>query len=205
MRRRLVHALAWTLATLAAVTVSWFGVRLVLDSTSDRPHTVPLSGRAPSSQPPLVGTATERPAPPSPTPEPETPSAPESSQALPERERRTQSPEGTVGAEEGPGDGAGDAAQQDRPAASATGDVQTYPVVSGRVTFEMAADSAELVSATPDAGWQMQTWEQTTWIRVDFVADGRMDVGDLHVARRPAAGGDERVRDLKDPDPSSAT
>ncbi|MFF0725807.1 hypothetical protein [Streptomyces sp. NPDC004134] len=177
MRRRLVHALAWTLATLAAVTVSWFGVRLVLDSTSDRPHTVPLSGRAPSSPPPLVGTATERPAPPSPTPEPETPSAPERSQGPPERERPTESPEGTDAAEEGPGespgDGAADAGQQDLPAASATGDVQTYPVAGGRVTFEMAADAAELVSATPDAGWQMQTWEQTTWIRVDFVADGR--------------------------------
>ncbi|WP_253911219.1 hypothetical protein [Streptomyces sp. CNQ-509] len=168
MRRRLVHALAWTLATLAAVTVSWFGVRLVLDSTSDRPHTVPLSGRAPSSPPPLVGTATERPPPASPTPEPETPSAPESSQDPPERERRTASPEGTVGAEEGPGEG-----RQDQPAETATGDVQTYPVAGGRVTFEMAADSAELVSATPDAGWQMQTWEQTTWIRVDFVADNR--------------------------------
>ncbi|MEO3763349.1 hypothetical protein [Streptomyces sp. B8F3] len=170
MRRRLVHALAWTLATLAAVTVSWFGVRLVLDSTSDRPHTVPLSGRAPSSQPPLVGTATDRPAPPSPTPAPETPSATESSEDPPQR---TESPQGTVGAADEADEGAGDAAQQDPPAAGATGDVQTYPVAGGRVTFEMAADSAELVSATPDAGWQMQTWEQTTWIRVDFVADGR--------------------------------
>lgn len=171
MRRRLVHALAWTLATLAAVTVSWFGVRLVLDSTSDRPHTVPLSGRAPSpSPPPLVGTATERPAPPSPTPPPTTPSAAESS---PEPPERTESPRGTDGTGDGPGDGAGDAAQQDRPPASAPGDVQTYPVAGGRVTFEMTTDAAELVSATPEAGWQMQTWEQTTWIRVDFVADGR--------------------------------
>lgn len=175
MRRRLVHALAWTLATLAAVTVSWFGVRLVLDSTSDRPHTVPLSGRAPSSSPPpLVGTATERPAPPSPTPSPTTPSAVESS---PEPPERTESPQGTGEAANGTGNatggGPGSAAQRDRPAASARGDVQTYPVAGGRVTFEMTADSAELVSATPEAGWQMQTWEQTTWIRVDFVGDGR--------------------------------
>jgi hypothetical protein len=175
MRRRFVHALAWTLATLAAVTVSWFGVRLVLDSTSDRPHTVPLSGRAPSdsaSEPPSwVGTATERPKPPAPTRPSDTPSATESS-AEPERADSGDSAD-SADSPDLPEDGAGDAAQQDRPAESATGDVRTYPVAGGRVTFEMAAGSAELVSATPEAGWQMQTWEQTTWIRVDFVAGDR--------------------------------
>lgn len=174
MRRRLVHALAWTLATLAAVTVSWFGVRLVLDSTSDRPHTVPLSGRAPSSSPPpLVGTATDRPAPPQPTRTRKPPPAAESSHAPPEDPESPRGTGGTAdGAEEGAADGAGDAAQES-PAAGATGDVQTYPVAGGRVTFEMAPDAAELVSATPEAGWQMQAWEQTTWIRVDFVAQDR--------------------------------
>ncbi|WP_407565103.1 hypothetical protein [Streptomyces sp. 184] len=176
MRRRFVHALAWTLATLAAVTVSWFGVRLMLDSTSDRPHTVPLSGRAPSesataTEPPSVGTATDRPARPSPTPTRTTPSATESSRE-PERTATADSPD-SPDRPDSPDERAADAARQDVPAASATGDVQTYPVAGGRVTFEMAADSAELVSATPDAGWQMQTWEQTTWIRVDFVAGSR--------------------------------
>lgn len=178
MRRRFVHALAWTLATLAAVTVSWFGVRLMLDSTSDRPHTVPLSGRAPSASessspepPSWVGTATERPLPPSPTRTPDPPSAAESSQGS-ERTDDPDSPD-QPDSPDGPQGGGGDAAQHDRPAESATGDVQTYPVAGGRVTFEMAAGSAELVSATPEAGWRMETWEQTTWIRVDFVADGR--------------------------------
>ncbi|GAA1508376.1 hypothetical protein [Streptomyces synnematoformans] len=176
MRRRFVHALAWTLATLTAVTVSWLGVRLMLDSTSDRPHAVPLSGGAPSaresSEPPSVGTATERPPRPSPTPTrtPDSPSAAAGSEGAeePEEPERTESPAGANGSR-----AAGETAQGDRPAGSGAVDVQTFPVAGGRVTFEMAGGAAELVSATPQAGWQMQIWEQTSWIRVDFVAGDR--------------------------------
>ncbi|MEK8171026.1 hypothetical protein NKH77_20155 [Streptomyces sp. M19] len=45
-----------------------------------------------------------------------------------------------------------------------------YRVEGGRVVFDIGAESAKLVSATPASGWQMQTWRQDTWIRVDFVS-----------------------------------
>ncbi|MBK3592110.1 hypothetical protein JHN60_07365, partial [Streptomyces sp. MBT51] len=33
---------------------------------------------------------------------------------------------------------------------------------------ELAADSAKLVSATPEPEWSMQVWTNAEWIRVDF-------------------------------------
>lgn len=51
--------------------------------------------------------------------------------------------------------------------------MKSYPVDGGRVTFDLGETSAELVSATPASGWQMQVWKQPTWIRVTFTKDGR--------------------------------
>ncbi len=51
--------------------------------------------------------------------------------------------------------------------------MKSYAVDGGRVAFDLGETSAELVSATPAAGWQMQVWKQTTWIRVTFTRDGR--------------------------------
>lgn len=57
--------------------------------------------------------------------------------------------------------------------AAPASDVRSYPVDGGRVTFDIGETSAELVSATPASGWQMQVWKQPTWIRVTFTKDGR--------------------------------
>jgi hypothetical protein len=51
--------------------------------------------------------------------------------------------------------------------------VKSYPVEGGRVVFDLGKSSAELVSATPDAGWQMQVWTEAAWIRVTFTRSGR--------------------------------
>lgn len=48
-----------------------------------------------------------------------------------------------------------------------------YTVDGGRVVFDIGTASAELVTATPDAGWQMQVWKQPEWIRVTFTRNGR--------------------------------
>ncbi|GAU68060.1 Syd protein [Streptomyces sp. NBRC 110611] len=37
------------------------------------------------------------------------------------------------------------------------------------MVLAMGGSSAELVSATPEPGWQMQVWKQEAWIRVDFL------------------------------------
>ncbi len=56
---------------------------------------------------------------------------------------------------------------------SAEGEVKGYTVDGGRVTFSLGRDSAELVSATPNAGWRMQVWHHPQWIRVTFTQGER--------------------------------
>lgn len=34
--------------------------------------------------------------------------------------------------------------------------------------LDLGATSARLVSATPEPGWQVRTWQAEGWIRVDF-------------------------------------
>lgn len=56
---------------------------------------------------------------------------------------------------------------------SAEGEVKSYTVDGGRVAFSLGRDSAELVSATPNAGWRMQVWHHPQWIRVTFTQGER--------------------------------
>ncbi|MFC9588358.1 hypothetical protein ACFTUC_00860 [Streptomyces sp. NPDC056944] len=170
MRRGLVHALAWSLATGAAVTLSWWGVHTVLSGTVyDPPRALPLpagsaeapataggepqtsSTRSPTTTPPSAP-ATPKSTPSEARTAPATPSATPSQRPDPTTEAPTTVPPSD------PGFGSG---------------VKSYPVDGGRVTFDLGETSAELVSATPASGWQMQVWKQTTWIRVTFTKDGR--------------------------------
>ncbi|MDI3386972.1 hypothetical protein QIS99_12290 [Streptomyces sp. B-S-A8] len=172
MRQRgLVHGLAWTLATGAAVTLSWWGVHTVMSGTAyDRPRAVPLAGGSDGS--PAQGaspraSSTHRPRA---TPEPEP-------------ERSGSGGSGESGGSSGSSSSGGGSSSPDRPSAPAnspdpgegapSGDVKSYTVAGGRVVFEMGRSSAELVSATPDSGWQMQVWKQERWIRVTFTQGGR--------------------------------
>ncbi|MYR37265.1 hypothetical protein GTX14_11680 [Streptomyces sp. SID4944] len=60
MQRGLVHALAWSLATGAAVTLSWWGVHTVMTGTAyDPPRAVPISVGAGAPQ--RIGQSTEEP------------------------------------------------------------------------------------------------------------------------------------------------
>ncbi|MGW6704112.1 hypothetical protein ACWGDE_04355 [Streptomyces sp. NPDC054956] len=157
MRRGLVHAGAWTLATGAAVTLSWWGVHTVMSGTAyDPPLAVPLATRPLSS-------STHQALPPDASPDPSA-SASASDSASP-----------SASAPAKP------SAQPSRPASAApskgqggaSGNVKAYSVSGGRVVFDLGASSGELVSATPAAGWRMQVWKQESWIRVTFTRDGR--------------------------------
>ncbi|WP_328687743.1 hypothetical protein OG879_13620 [Streptomyces caniferus] len=163
MQRGLVHAAAWTLATGAAVTLSWFGVHTVLSGTMyDAPRALPLSGRMASSDTgqddaaaPRVS-STHRPKPSrspahSPAPDDGTPSR----TAAPSH---SGTPRSSYPGPAAPGSSA--------PASD--GRVKSYATDGGRVVFDMGSRSAELVSATPNSGWEMQVWKQDGWIRVDF-------------------------------------
>ncbi|MFF8604480.1 hypothetical protein ACF06X_00945 [Streptomyces sp. NPDC015346] len=168
MRRGLVHAMAWSLATGAAVTLSWWGVHTVLAGTVyDPPRALPIpagggEGTAVNGGDPSASAA-PRPSG-SATPSP-TPSASRTTGAPPRTPSATPSrPPATTRQPDGAGD-AGDAGGKST--------VKSYAVDGGRVVFDLGETSAELVSATPASGWQMQVWKQPTWIRVTFTRDGR--------------------------------
>ncbi|MEU9747501.1 hypothetical protein [Streptomyces niveus] len=169
MRRGLVHAMAWTLATGAAVTLTWWGVHTVVVGTVyDRPRALPITGENATTQRARPQSSSTNRPPPSPSPSP-SPSA--SATAPPEP---STSPAGTP-----PRTPSAKPPEKDPPTADAgkapagDGDVRSYPVDGGRVVLDLGSRSAELVSATPEAGWQMQVWKQDFWIRVTFTRDDR--------------------------------
>lgn len=150
MRRGLVHVLAWSLATGAAVTLSWWGVHTVMAGTVyDRPRALPITAAdattqgskplASSTQSPKAPTPSKSPSPkPTGTPRTPTPSKP-----------TTSAPD---------------------PSPTSSGQVKSYDTDGGRVVFDIGDVSAALVSATPGSGWSMQVWKTETWIRVEFAA-----------------------------------
>ncbi|MFF3498335.1 hypothetical protein [Streptomyces sp. NPDC003247] len=160
MRRALVHVLAWTLATGAATTLSWWGVHTVMAGTAyDPPRAVPLAAgdtAARESEPPTP-VPTSAPVSASPEGRPASSASPSPSPS-PEPSRTSRSP--------APADPSSTAAASPTP----TGRVRSYDTDGGRVVFELQAASATLVSATPDAGWSMQVWKTETWIRVEFTS-----------------------------------
>ncbi|MCF3962587.1 hypothetical protein [Streptomyces fuscigenes] len=166
MRQALVPVVAWSLATGAAVTLSWWGVHSVMAGTAyDPPRAVPIAAgaTAPASPPPLIP-ATQRPESPSPTPAHSGPGSSHPSAPPPSAGRRTpapphKAPSSSPPPPSQPGDRAGT--------------LKSYTITGGRAVFSVGADSASLVSATPDAGWQVQTWTQPEWLRVTFTKDGQ--------------------------------
>ncbi|MEU6080673.1 hypothetical protein [Streptomyces sp. NPDC047108] len=157
MRRGLVHAVAWTLATGAAVTLSWWGVHTVLAGTAyDPPRALPLTADATERTGAAGGAEPES----SSTRRPERPSDSGSSGDGPSEPQAKKPGRPTA---TGPGSGS----------SAASGEVKSYDATGGRAVFELGRYSAELVSATPDAGWRVQVWKQSEWIRVNFTKDAR--------------------------------
>ncbi|WP_431771140.1 hypothetical protein [Streptomyces cucumeris] len=155
MQRGLVQCLAWVLATGAAVALSWFGVRTVLTGTAyDPPRALTIAddGRAATQE---RSSSTHQPAPP--------PESPDARPSSPSPDRSPKPP--SRGGEPDP---TARPTKESKPEAG--GNVRSYPVRGGRVVFDIRDSWADLVSATPDSGWQMQVWKQTQWIRVDFVS-----------------------------------
>ncbi|MCX5184839.1 hypothetical protein [Streptomyces sp. NBC_00268] len=152
MLRGFVHVLAWSLATGAAVTLSWWGVHTVMTGTAyDPPRALPIT----------VGTAATQKTKPlvSPTSRP-------SASPSPSAPKPTTSPRPTAAAAPSKSPSA-----DPSPAASGpAGQVKSYDTDGGRAAFDLGATSATLVSATPGAGWSMQVWKTESWIRVEFTS-----------------------------------
>ncbi|MFJ8587732.1 hypothetical protein ACIRD2_24235 [Streptomyces sp. NPDC093595] len=164
MRRGLVHAMAWSLATGAAVTLSWWGVHTVMAGTAyDPPRALPITADRPSAHggaEPQSSSTHRPPEPPAASPAPRPEKSPRRP-ASPSRQPSAPAPPSRAPGTTPPADG------------EPTGRVRSYTVDGGRVAFDLGPASAELVSATPSSGWQMQVWKQPTWIRVTFTKDGR--------------------------------
>ena len=54
------------------------------------------------------------------------------------------------------------------PASPSVSKVRAYALAGGTVTLNLAGDSVQLVTAVPKAGYSVQTWSGTGWLRVDF-------------------------------------
>jgi len=142
MRRGLVHVLAWSLATGAAVTLSWWGVHTVMAGTAyDPPRALPITAADATTQDSKPLASSTKRALPTPS---RSPSAQPSRTAVP-KPSKTPSP-------------------------TASGQVKSYDTDGGRAVFDLGETSASLVMATPGTGWSMQTWKTDTWIRVEFTS-----------------------------------
>ncbi|MFF9273676.1 superantigen-like protein SSL4 [Streptomyces griseosporeus] len=156
MHRGVVHVLAWSLATGAAVTLSWWGVHTVMAGTAyDPPRALPITAAdatAQGSKP--LASSTVRPAP-SRSPSPR----PTATSPAPTPSRTTARPSASPPATPAPS-----------PSPTASGRIKGYDTDGGRVVFDIGATDASLVSATPGSGWSMQVWKTEKWIRVEFAS-----------------------------------
>lgn len=137
--RSLTIVVAWLAATLAAVVVSWLGVRTVVPEAVLAPPQIAVPA-AP------VTTGTPPPSPPRAT---TTTTAPPLTSAI--RSTTTTKPV--------------PATTTTTPSSS---DVHSYTVPGGQVVLALTPTQATLVSATPASGYSVQSWEETGWLRVDF-------------------------------------
>ncbi|MGX1910398.1 hypothetical protein ACWIID_16290 [Streptomyces phaeochromogenes] len=161
MLRGLVHGLAWSLATGAAVTLSWWGVHTVMAGTAyDPPRALPITADGATEQgaKPLASSTSRPESGPGPSKSRE-PSAGRSASAP---ASSSPSPSASPSQSAGSASGAG--------ASGASGEVKSYDTDGGRVVFDLGKSYASLVSATPASGWSMQVWKTETWIRVEFSA-----------------------------------
>jgi hypothetical protein len=159
MIRVVVGLTAWVAGTVIAVSVASFGANVVLRNAGTGPGVPVINGVPPivattaPALPLALPTAPLTPTPAKPAPAASAPPAthPASSSPSPSQSR-TASPTASPAA-----------------TASATaGSLRDYTLAGGRVTLDLTPDSVQLVTAIPDAGYSVQTWSGTGWLRVDF-------------------------------------
>src|SRR5690242_12802077 len=127
MLRGFVHVLAWSLATGAAVTLSWWGVHTVMAGTAyDPPRALPITAAdATTQESKPLASSTRRP---SPSPSPSRKASARPSTTPTPTLKPTPSP---------------------TPSSTASGQVKAYDTDGGRAVFSLGAADATLVSATP--------------------------------------------------------
>ncbi|HUN31740.1 MAG TPA: hypothetical protein VMU95_06935 [Trebonia sp.] len=154
MMRVVVGLTAWVAGTVIAVFVASLGANVVLrNAGAGQAMPVvnvmpPVSAAAPA---PTVVPASTAPI----------PSQPTSSRAKSTPTARGATSHATPSASPG-------SATPSASTPATSGTVHDYAMTGGRVTLQETASSVQLVTAVPDAGYSVQTWSGTDWLRVDF-------------------------------------
>ncbi|MGH3246313.1 MAG: hypothetical protein ACRDOI_08900 [Trebonia sp.] len=162
MVRVLVGVAAWAAGTVIAVSVAWLGANVVVRNAGVGPG-IPVINAA-------VLPASAAPSSPAPTPPAAvTPAAVTPTAVTPTVGNGRPSPGPAVAERTSPSaSGAGRTPSAVTSSSAAAGTVRAYPMVGGNVTLNVTGNSVQLVTAVPDAGYSVQTWSGTGWLRVDF-------------------------------------
>jgi hypothetical protein len=169
MVRLAIGLTAWLAGTAIAVSVAWFGANVVVRNAGVGPgipvissSVLPSAVAFPATGPPTTGPPTTGSQAAATPPATGGPTATASAGAP--------APDPTAPARSASGAGGSPSASASpRPSASATaGDIHAYTLTGGIVTLNLANNVAQLVTAVPNAGYSVQTWSGTGWLRVDF-------------------------------------
>jgi hypothetical protein len=151
MWRIMVGLAAWTAGTVIAVSVAWFGANVVVRNAGVGPGMPVINASVlPSSAAFSPAAPPTPPSPPTASPAGTAPAHTPASQTAPSAGPTSPSPSGSG------------------PAAPSAGNVRAYTLAGGHVTLDMTNGAVQLVTAVPDAGYSVQTWSGTGWLRVDF-------------------------------------
>jgi hypothetical protein len=161
MVRLVVGLTAWMAGTAIAVSVAWLGANVVVRNAGVGPG-MPVINAAVLPSAAASGAAAPAPAEPG-APATSAPATPPAAVTPAASAGRT-SPRRTAAT---PAAGAVGPSPSASASASA-GDVRAYALTGGNVTLEVTADTAQLVTAVPGAGYSVMTWSGTGWLRVDF-------------------------------------
>lgn len=150
MVRFMVGLAAWAAGTAVAVSVAWFGANVVVRNAGVGPGIPVISAAVLPSSPA---------APPVTAPAVAAPGA--SAGGPPAGHAAAKPPVPPVG-------GTGSSPSASASASPSSGSVRAYTLVGGVVTLQVTDGSVQLVTAVPAAGYSVQTWSGTGWLRVDF-------------------------------------
>jgi hypothetical protein len=169
MIRVVVGLAAWVAGTMIAVSVASFGANVVLRNAGASPGMPVISGVPPAQAATPPALPTVPPAPPlTAVPAKSTPAASAAASTHPPAASASPSPSPSQPAATGPSATQPPAASPTATQPATAGSLRDYTLAGGRVTLDLTQDSVQLVTAIPDAGYSVQTWSGTDWLRVDF-------------------------------------
>ena len=156
MVRLMVGLTAWMAGTAIAVSVAWLGANVVVRNAGVGPG-MPVINPAvlPSATASLPAASLPADKPPATTPPGVATPTASAGGTAPRHAAATPSAKAA-----GPSSASA--------SASSAGDVRAYTLAGGNVTLEVTGNTAQLITAVPDAGYSVMTWSGTDWLRVDF-------------------------------------